>query len=155
VLAIDLSEFAIEGQLSAAPGDVTLAVANNGTQQHNLVVEELGAETPILNGGETASLALGSVEAGEYRVFCSIVGHAESGMDTTLVISDDATAGGEAAAGDGHSDHGDFTSPDFDADLMDQIMMDSMTAFPAETEGSRECRSSSRRSCPMAPSSSS
>jgi plastocyanin len=139
-LAIELSEFAIEGQLSAAPGDVTLAVANTGTQQHNLVVEELGAETPILNGGETASLALGNVDAGEYRVFCSVVGHAESGMDTTLVIGGDAAAGGEAAAGGdaaagGHSDHADFTSPDFDADLMDQIMMDSMTAFPAETEG--------------------
>jgi manganese oxidase len=134
-IEVALSEFAIDGNLTAAPGDLTLAVSNIGTQQHNLVVEELGMETPILNGGETASLALGSVDAGEYRVFCSVVGHAESGMDTTLIVGDDAAAGGEAAAGDPHPNHGDFTSPDFDADLMDAIMIDSMTAFPAETEG--------------------
>jgi FtsP/CotA-like multicopper oxidase with cupredoxin domain len=136
---VSLSEFAIDGNLAAAPGAVTLAVVNEGTQQHNLVVEELGMETPILNGGDTASLDLGTVEAGEYRVFCSVTGHAESGMDTTLVIgadaSGDAASGGEAAAGDPHPNHGDWTSPDFDADLMDQIMTDSIRAFPAATEG--------------------
>lgn len=132
---VSLSEFAIDGNLTAAPGAVTLAVVNEGTQQHNLVVEELGAETPILNGGETASLALGTVGAGEYRVFCSVTGHAESGMDTTLVIGDTAAAGGDAATGGGHSAHADWTSPDFDADLMDQIMEESIRAFPAATEG--------------------
>ena len=134
-IEVALSEFAIDGNLTAAPGDVTLAVSNTGTQQHNLIVEELGLETPMLNGGETASLALGSVDAGEYRVFCNVPGHAASGMDTTLVVGADAAAGGEVAAGDPHPNHGDFTSPDFDADLMDTIMMDSMKAFPAETEG--------------------
>jgi hypothetical protein len=133
---VSLSEFAIDGNLAAAPGDVTLAVVNEGTQQHNIVVEELGMETPILNGGDTASLALGTVDAGEYRVFCSVTGHAESGMDTTLVIGDAAAGGGDAAAGASHSGgHADWTSPDFDADEMDRIMEESIRAFPAATEG--------------------
>ena len=114
---VSLSEFAIDGNLTAPPGDVTLAVTNAGTMQHNLVVEPLGEQTPMLNGGDTASLALGTVEAGEYRLFCNVPGHAASGMDTTLVISGDAAAGGDAAAAGTHSGGHttDFTSPDFDA----------------------------------------
>ncbi len=133
---VSLSEFAIDGSLASAPGAVTLAVVNEGTQQHNLVVEELGMETPILNGGDTASLDLGTVDAGEYRVFCSVTGHAESGMDTTLVIGDAAAGGGDAAAGASHTGgHADWTSPDFDADEMDRIMEESIKAFPTATEG--------------------
>jgi plastocyanin len=133
---VSLSEFAIDGNLTTAPGDVTLAVANDGSQQHNLVVEPLGVQTPMLNGGDSAELALGELGAGEYRLFCSVAGHAESGMDTTLVVSADAATGdGAAAAGHGSGGHSDFTSPDFDADAMDQIMADSLAAFPAETVG--------------------
>jgi plastocyanin len=133
---VSLSEFAIDGALSAAPGEITLAVTNNGAQQHDLQVDPIGVKTPLLNGGDTADLALGDVAAGEYRVYCTVAGHADSGMDTTLVVSDDAAAGDGAAAGGGHGgDHSDWTSPDFDADAMDQKMADSLTAFPAETVG--------------------
>jgi FtsP/CotA-like multicopper oxidase with cupredoxin domain len=132
---VSLSEFAIDGNLAAAPGAVTLAVVNEGTQQHNLVVEELGMETPMLNGGDAATLDLGTVDAGEYRLFCSVTGHAEAGMDTTLVIGGDAAAGGEAAAGSHSGGHADWTSPDFDADEMDRIMEESIRAFPTATEG--------------------
>ena len=122
---VSLSEFAIDGNLVAAPGDVTLSVVNTGTQQHDLVVEPLGARTPILNGGESASLSLGSLDAGEYRLFCSIAGHVESGMDTTLVIG---------AGGGGH-DAGGHGSGEYDAEVMDAKMVESMLAFPAATEG--------------------
>jgi FtsP/CotA-like multicopper oxidase with cupredoxin domain len=131
-LGLTLSEFSIDGQLSAQPGDVSLLVTNNGSQQHNLVVRETGAETPMLNTGDNATLALGMLDAGSYELFCSVAGHAESGMMAPLEISESSAASsGEAAGGDIH----DHTSPDFDADAMDQIMIDSMNAFPAETEG--------------------
>jgi manganese oxidase len=131
MLAVNLSEFAIRGELSAVPGDVSLLVTNNGSQQHNVVLRETGAETPILNSGATATLDLGTLEAGTYELFCSIVGHVESGMVASLEITDNPTAGGDASASGSH----DHTSPDFDADAMDQKMIDSMLAFPAETEG--------------------
>lgn len=131
-LDITLSEFTIDGDLVAAPGDVSLLVTNNGTQPHNVVVRETGAETPILNAGENATLALGTLDVGTYELFCDIPGHAESGMTAPLEITDaPAPVGHDAAAGGAH----DYTSPDFDADAMDKKMIDSMLAFPAETEG--------------------
>ncbi|HSP30353.1 MAG TPA: multicopper oxidase domain-containing protein, partial [Ilumatobacteraceae bacterium] len=130
-IEVALTEFAINGNLVAAPGDVSLLVTNNGSQQHNLVVRETGAETPILNAGATAALDLDSLEAGTYELFCSVVGHQEAGMVAPLEITNTPAPTGEAAAGGSH----DHTSPDFDADAMDQKMVDSMLAFPAETEG--------------------
>jgi manganese oxidase len=85
---VTLSEFAIDGNLSARSGDVTLLVTNIGSQQHNLVVRETGAETPILNGGETATLNLGSLDIGTYELFCSVVGHEESGMVAPFEVTD-------------------------------------------------------------------
>ncbi len=131
-LGLTLSEFSIDGQLAAQPGDVSLLVTNNGSQQHNLVVRETGAETPMLNTGENATLALGTLEAGTYELYCSVAGHAESGMVAPLEISESASASGETAGGGDSHDH---NSPDFDADEMDAIMVNSMLEFPAETEG--------------------
>ena len=130
-LGLSLSEFKIEGDLEAAPGDVSLLVTNNGSQQHNLVVVETGAETPMLNSGENATLALGNLDVGTYEVYCSVAGHKESGMDAELVITNSPAPTGEAAAGGSH----DHNSPDFNADEMDAIMINSMLEFPAETEG--------------------
>ncbi len=130
-VGVSLSEFKIEGDLEAAPGDVSLLVTNNGTQQHNLVVRETGAETPMLNGGENATLSLGSLDVGSYELFCSVAGHAESGMVAPLEITNTPLPTGEAAAGGSH----DHNSPDFDPDEMDAIMINSMLEFPAETEG--------------------
>ena len=62
---VTLSEFKIDGNLVAQTGDVNLSVANAGSQQHNLVVEEIGAETPLLNGGDSAELALGIARRGQ------------------------------------------------------------------------------------------
>lgn len=130
-LGITLSEFKIEGDLEAAPGNVSLLVTNNGSQQHNIVVRETGAQTPMLNGGENATLDLGSLDVGSYELYCSVAGHAESGMVAPLEITTTPAPTGEAAAGGSH----DHTSPDFDPDEMDAIMVESMLAFPAETEG--------------------
>ncbi len=60
-----------------------------------------------------------------YEVYCTIAGHEGSGMLNELVITD----GGEAPAAGGESE-GELTPTQ-----MDQAMVDSMLAFPAETEG--------------------
>lgn len=129
---VSLTEFAIDGNLTAAPGVVTLSVTNDGSQQHNLVVRETGAETPLINSRGSEILALGSLDAGTYELFCSIAGHLESGMKAPLVISTDAAAGGGEAAG-GHGGHG--ADGGYDAEVMDAKMVESMLAFPAATEG--------------------
>jgi manganese oxidase len=127
---VSLTEFAINGSLTAPPGDVTLNVTNNGAQVHNVVLRQTGAKTADLNPNGTASLSLGTLAAGTYELYCDIPGHVESGMVAELVIAEGATTvGGEASGGHGGADG------EYDAELMDQKMIDSMLAFPAETEG--------------------
>jgi uncharacterized cupredoxin-like copper-binding protein len=128
---VTLSEFKIDGTLTAETGDVTLSVTNAGTQQHNLVVEELGTETPLLNAGDSAELALGTLDTGNYTVFCSVPGHRDSGMESTLIIGRQESTG-EAASGGVHGAGHDPNA--YDAEAMDKIMMDSMKAFPVEQD---------------------
>ena len=130
-IAVTLSEFAIDGALSADPGSITLDVTNAGSQQHDLALRETGAKTPLLSGGESATLALGELDAGSYELYCTVAGHAESGMSSMLEV---ATGGGSAAAsGDGTDHSGDENT--WNAEEMDKKMSESMLAFPAATEG--------------------
>ena len=126
----DLTEFAIS--LSAASIDVggSIEVTNSGSQTHNLGVEGTDLITPDIEPGETATLDLSSLEAGDYTLYCDIAGHADSGMTTPLLIG--APGEGETAAA-GHEDHAALT-PEQGAAL-DQQMMESILAWPADTEG--------------------
>ena len=127
-LDIELTEFAITGAATVPAGEVTLLIDNAGSAEHNLVVGEIGARTPNLVSGEGSSLALGELAAGEYELFCDLPGHRESGMATTLTVTNDPDeVDAPASHGDGH-DGMDFAA-------MDQAMMNSILAFPAETEG--------------------
>jgi plastocyanin len=93
-----LSEFAISGSLEVAPGG-TLAVTNEGTQVHNLVIDGDG-QTADLSSGASENLVV-DVAAGEHVVYCSIPGHREAGMEATLTVAE----GVEVAAGaEGESD---------------------------------------------------
>ena len=125
-LDISLSEFAIEGELSAPAGDVTLNVVNAGAIEHNVAVRELGVQSNNLQSRGVDTLALGELEPGTYELYCAIAGHAESGMVAELEI-------GEAdsfAPADLEGEH-----PGFTPEEIDQLMVDSMLAFPAETKG--------------------
>jgi FtsP/CotA-like multicopper oxidase with cupredoxin domain len=118
VLDLELHEFAIHGGLAAEPGPVTLQVANSGTMIHNLALEG-GPATADLDPGEQATLQLGTLEAGTYTVFCNIAGHRDAGMEAELVVGQ---------GGGGHEQ--EMTPAE-----MDQMMIDSMKAFPVETVG--------------------
>ncbi|MEP1125337.1 MAG: multicopper oxidase domain-containing protein [Ilumatobacter sp.] len=125
-LDISLSEFAIDGELSAPAGEVVLNVVNSGAIEHNLQVRELGLGSANLMSRGVDTLALGELSPGTYELFCSIAGHESSGMLADLVITD-ADEFAPAELGDEHAG--------LTAEQMDQLMIDSMLAFPAETEG--------------------
>ncbi|MFK8024389.1 MAG: multicopper oxidase domain-containing protein [Ilumatobacter sp.] len=125
-LDISLSEFAIEGELTAPAGNVTLNVVNGGAIEHNLAVRELGVSTPNLMSRGVDALALGELEPGTYELYCSIAGHDTSGMVADLTITD-ADTFAPAELGD---EHAGLTPAE-----MDELMVASMLAFPAETEG--------------------
>jgi manganese oxidase len=122
---IELSEWAITGDLEVPPGELTITSSNAGTMAHNLVFEN-GPRSADLNAGDTVTLDVGSLEPGTYVIFCDIAGHRAAGMEARLVVT--GTPSEEAA--DEHAGHGGMTPAQ-----MDQMMIDSMLAFPAETEG--------------------
>ncbi|MGH1503334.1 MAG: multicopper oxidase domain-containing protein [Acidimicrobiales bacterium] len=127
-LDVTLREFSIDGNLTAPAGEVTLRLTNSGSMAHNVEIPALGALSPDLGPGGSFDLVLGELAPGTYEVICNVAGHEASGMVATLTVTGDGVA---AAASDGHGAHGG----EMDYAAMDAAMMESMLAFPAETEG--------------------
>ncbi|MDW3213696.1 MAG: multicopper oxidase domain-containing protein [Ilumatobacteraceae bacterium] len=129
---VSLTEFAIDGNFTAPAGNVVLVVSNDGTMEHNVVMRGSSMRTSNLSVGDTETLDLGPLSPGTYELYCDIAGHESAGMVVELTVTEGA--GGDSAGGhDGDSagGHGD----EMDAAAMDQMMIDSMLAFPADTEG--------------------
>ncbi len=126
VVGYSLTEFAIDGSIDLASGPTVFEVTNDGSVIHNLALEG-GPTTADLNAGESESLDVGELAPGSYVIFCSIAGHREAGMEATLTVTGDGVS----------TDDGDHSEHDEDEDWaeMDRLMMESMLAFPAETEG--------------------
>lgn len=127
VVPYTLTEFAIDGPAEIGAGPTRLQVTNEGSVVHNLTMEG-GPATPDLNAGDSATLEVGALDPGTYVIFCSIAGHRESGMEKTLTVVEGATSPGEGEDA-GHD------GEDVDWAEMDRMMIESMLAFPAETEG--------------------
>jgi len=130
--AVSLTEFALDpAGLTVAEGG-SIEVTNDGTMVHNIVVADEDVRTADLGGGESETLDVSSLEAGEYEIFCDIPGHKDAGMVGTLTVGGEGggAAEGESAAGG----HGEEMTEE-EADALDKAMMDSFAAFPAETEG--------------------
>lgn len=121
---LDLAEWVITGELEVAPGDLTIVLTNSGTMAHNLEFEN-GPNSPDVNPGDSSTLSVGLLEPGTYTIFCNIAGHRAAGMEARLVVTG-IPSGDNASSGE---DTG-MTPAE-----MDQMMVDSMLAFPAETEG--------------------
>lgn len=124
---ISLTEFRIDGDLNV-PSGATLAVTNEGTQVHNLVIEGDG-KTADLQGGQSEDLVV-AVDPGEYEVYCSISGHREAGMVGTMVVTE-GEGGGEVAApaqeSGGGNAHGGTGELDYEA--LTKSMNDSFIPF--------------------------
>jgi nitrite reductase (NO-forming) len=76
----------------AAGGSVE--VVNAGAIPHDLVLEDHGVGTPMLDTGETYTFDTAELEPGTYTVICTVPGHREAGMEGTLTV---VGADGEAA----------------------------------------------------------
>jgi FtsP/CotA-like multicopper oxidase with cupredoxin domain len=122
-LSFDLTEVAILGPQEVRPGPVTLQVHYGGSATHNLAIDG-GARTADLSVDESVTLDAGVLSEGTYTIFCSIAGHREAGMEMSLTVRPDAA---DAVA--------PGVEEEMSAEEMNQIMIDSMLAFPAVTEG--------------------
>ncbi len=82
----DLSEFAIDLSVSNVATAGTITVRNNGTMVHNIAVRGTDLVSPDVEAGETTELDISELEPGVYEIYCTIPGHTESGMSTTLTV---------------------------------------------------------------------
>jgi len=84
-------EFSIklEGGDSLSAGKYRFAVVNRGKIGHDLAIEGEGLarepKTAIIDPGEEADLEA-DLKAGTYRFYCTVPGHAESGMETDVTV---------------------------------------------------------------------
>ena len=125
--AVTLSEFTIAPEMVVATTNGGLDVTNNGTVAHDLAVDGTDLATPSIDPGKSAHLDLSSLAPGTYTLYCQVAGHAAAGMKAMLHLS----------AGTGASSAGATatTAAAMTSEQMDQAMKDSITAFPAKTEG--------------------
>ncbi|MFZ6003010.1 MAG: multicopper oxidase domain-containing protein [Actinomycetota bacterium] len=121
---VSLTEFSVSAASVGEGG--SLLVTNDGSVAHNLVVEGSELKTADLAAGDEEVLELGDLATGTYAMYCAIAGHREAGMEAELTVTEGSGAGGTPATG-GHGD--------MDYEAMTKAMIDSMSKFPAETEG--------------------
>jgi FtsP/CotA-like multicopper oxidase with cupredoxin domain len=136
-ISASLSEFDITLSAAQIGAGGSVAVSNDGSLVHNVGIEGTDLITPDIPAGGSATLDISSLEPGTYTVYCEIPGHASSGMTATLVITEPgapAPAADDAAAM-GHSADEHAAMSAEEAAAMDQAMIDSVLAFPAETAG--------------------
>ena len=120
-LQLTLSDLKIEpAELSAPSGNLRLHLTNDGATAHNVVIDELGARSSMIEPGGSDVLELANIDAGTYELYCEVAGHKDAGMRSTLTVGDD---------GDGTA-HGAMSSDDMDASYMAGVK-----AFPAKTRG--------------------
>ena len=87
VLEVNLGRFVIEPAVVEAPaGDLELRVTNvDPDMVHDLVVN--GKGTRRLAPGQSQTLEMPDVAAGEYRMWCDVQGHANAGQVGALVVT--------------------------------------------------------------------
>ncbi len=139
--AVSLTEFAITPAHIDAPSGQTLSfdVSNDGTAAHTFAVDTgSGVEqTRELQPGETQTLQVAGLDAGDYRYSCTIAGHADLGMVGSLTVSSGGVVAAGASGASGSS--GSMPGMSSHAGMSSQEMLDghraAMEAFPAQTQG--------------------
>lgn len=128
---VSLSEFSLAPDVIHAPAGepLTFDVSNDGSAPHTFAVDTGSGveETRELQPGDTQTLEVPALEVGDYRIYCSISGHTDLGMEGNLMVM----AGGDVAAGASGATGSH-------AGMSTQEMLDGhragVEAFPAETQ---------------------
>jgi plastocyanin len=83
VAALDSLAFDPE-DITAAAGEITFVLTNDGSLPHTLVIEDHEDAMKLSVGGsDEGSIEL---EAGTYAFYCDVAGHRAGGMEGTLTV---------------------------------------------------------------------
>ena len=140
-VTVELTEFALTPAALTVPEGGQLTVTNAGAVPHNLSITGTEVATADLAPGESETLDVSSLPAGDYEVLCAIPGHADSGMTGTLTVGGSGTGGDTGLSGDaaatsgGHEGHDMSAMTDAEYAEMSRAMDESIAAFPADTAG--------------------
>jgi len=129
VVQVTLSEFKVVFSPSVVPaGDVTFAVTNSGSVDHNFAIPSLKARTAMLKAGESAELEVKGLEVGEVEYLCEVAGHGAAGMTGKLSVVESSGDMNMAS-----SDNAMMSSVSWQQ--MDKMMEDVAMTYPAKTFG--------------------
>ena len=129
VVQVTLTEFKVVFNPSVVPaGDVTFAVTNSGSVDHNFAIPSLNARTAMLKAGESAELEVKSLEVGEVEYLCEVAGHGAAGMTGKLSVVESSGDMNMAS-----SDNAMMSSVSWQQ--MDKMMEDVAMTYPAKTFG--------------------
>lgn len=98
VVDIDLDEYNILMNAVMPAGRVTLALANRGFEEHNLLFVVLESDSTVweterrLSPGERRTVTL-DLEAGKYRAVCDFSGHEGRGMLVDFSVEEKTPSG--------------------------------------------------------------
>ena len=86
VLTMELGEYYISGDLTAPAGAIRIEAVNVGRDKHNIGIRRVKISREM-QPGDSLTLDVGELAAGEYELFCDVLGHVEAGQVATLTIT--------------------------------------------------------------------
>ena len=91
-IKVTMSEYKFTpSTVNAKPGKVTLYLVNGGTMNHDLVLSDKNgavvAKSALVSPGQTTTLTIDNLAAGDYQFRCDVPGHDEAGMHGHLVAA--------------------------------------------------------------------
>jgi plastocyanin len=85
-VAVDIEYKQAPDELPA--GTVNATLTNEGSIEHNVVIEELGDEMILEAAPGQSDSAEVEFEAGEFTYYCSVPGHRAAGMEGTMTVTE-------------------------------------------------------------------
>ncbi len=74
------------GEIRVKQGQTVKINYTNTMGNHDWVVDEFNARTPVIGVGETASVTFVADKTGIFEFYCSVPGHRQAGMKGNLIV---------------------------------------------------------------------
>lgn len=85
-VSVTAAEFKFSpAEITLGSREANLTLANQGAVLHDLTIPDLGIRV-VAAAGQTTTVGLRDLPAGRYAGYCSVPGHAESGMRISVTV---------------------------------------------------------------------